>query len=148
MKIGLTFPAVSPQEAASRYIVLLAAELSEAKPSSMHVDGNRIALRGGFFRFVSNWNLLVPITSAEISVDAQTDSITVSLRARLTQLVVFCAIATAFFLYSTQHWPSPIHWFGVLALVWGWLFGMNVVLTRLRLVGLLRRIARATISDS
>jgi hypothetical protein len=142
MHLQHSFSASSPEQAATRYVELLVEELRRAKPSSLQTDGRRISLRAGVFRLVSNWNLLVSVTSAEVSVTTQGSLVQVDFDARLTELVLFCVLATVFLGGNLRAHAAPIEMhFVVLAMVWIWAFGMNVFIARMRLKALLRRVA-------
>lgn len=43
--------------------------LEKVRARNIEIIGNRITFTGGLFRFVTNWNFLVPITRGEIRID-------------------------------------------------------------------------------
>ena len=121
---------------------VLASKLRDAKPSSIRVDGNVLYFRGGLLRPVNNWNLLVSVTSAEVVVVPHGERVDVNLRARVTQLWVFCVLVSVFLFGAARNsGVSLAGQFCIGAMAWGWLFGMNFVITRSRLANLLRRTA-------
>src|SRR5713226_3498439 len=53
----------------------------------VEVDQNRVSFTGGMFRFVSNWNVLVPFGFGDLTVDSSARHIRYRLSFR--QLVIF-----------------------------------------------------------
>ena len=64
MRGDLTFESRTPDTAAVAYAKLLGDVLRDAPPRQLDVHGSRVFVRDGFFRLVSNWHLLVGVTSA------------------------------------------------------------------------------------
>ena len=99
---------------------------------------DRVTFTGGFFRFVSNWNVLLPFTTGEILIN--TTARRLEYRVSFTQLVgalvVFTVFATAFMLIGRFPMPMiPIF----LAVMWLWLGGGNVLIGIVRFESFLRR---------
>ena len=79
--------------------------------------------------------------------EALPEGVTVKFHALVTELVVACVIATLLFSIpfgAQQRWEGLLIAFG---LPWGWLFAGNYLLTRWRLIRMLKRVARAAQCD-
>ena len=146
MRGELTFSAFSasaPRPAAQTFIERPAAELDKSRPAALVVKPAELTVRGGMFRLVPSWNLLVSVTSATVRVSAAANQVIVQYEVNTTQLLVFCVIASVVFLIaSAPRGPIGLVVGGQLV-VWIWLFGSSYIMTRMRFVRLLRRVARA-----
>jgi hypothetical protein len=119
--------------------------LSEAKATSVARDGNSITFTAGFFRFVINWNILVPFGSGKLEVEDEGHRIRVRYAARTVPLLVFtssvfCAIAIWMSLAELRAGTFPawaLLW--VFGVFWVWLFGMNYVIAMIRFPFWLKR---------
>lgn len=138
MRGEVRFESSSPRTAALQYAKSVGNELREAKPGELHISGSRVFVRGGIFRFVSSWNLLVAVTSATIDVIADENHVTVRYDVKVTELLLSCAAFTA--LGVAKFWNDELL-IPVLVMIWGWLFGMNYLVMRLRITSMLRRVA-------
>ncbi len=109
------------------------------------VDGNRVSFRGGFFRFVSNWNVLVPFGAGELRVDARARR--VYYRLSFSQLMITVTSLVGFLGYLMFFLPIPqrsvafpptfVVVFCILA--WLGLVGGNLVIGIARFQSFLRR---------
>lgn len=109
------------------------------------VDGNRITFRGGVFRLVTNWNVLVPFGSGQLEVD--TTARQVRYRLSVAQLVIVATGLVAFIGSSMLVVPLPeeagtfatpfVAMFCLIA--WGWFVVGNLVIGVARFRGFLRR---------
>lgn len=116
----------------------LADALRRVHANDVSVSADRVRFAGGVFRFVSNWNVLVPFGHGELIInrDAKRLEYKVSFGQLTLILVVFSVFAVAFMLASR----SPPGAFPVgLAIIWLWLGGMNVVIGRVRFESFLRK---------
>ena len=109
------------------------------------VDGNRVTFRGGMFRFVSNWNVLVAFGSGEIRVDPENRQIEYRLNAAQLITVVTIMISIMALVMLGSSIPdadrqllgtvSPV----IIAIGWAWLVGGNLVIGLVRFNAFLRR---------
>jgi hypothetical protein len=70
--------------------VHLAVRLRDVDANEIEVRPNHVTFRGGIFRFVTNWNILVSFGFGDFAVDSNTDEIRYRLSYR--QLVICSAI--------------------------------------------------------
>jgi hypothetical protein len=68
----------------------VAARLRDVNANDVEVRPNRVTFKGGFFRFVTNWNILVSFGFGDLVVDPDTHEIRYRLSYR--QLVIYSAI--------------------------------------------------------
>jgi hypothetical protein len=143
MRIDVRFAAAAPPEWASVYLRLLDEALQRAHPASFQTRANERLVRGGVLRPVSNWNLLGAISAATFSVEPRTSEVEVRVRASVTALVAFAALATLLFTVESARLGAAAWQIAAvgLGLPWLCLFGLYYWLARYRLVRLLRRIA-------
>src|ERR1700694_3862198 len=116
--------------------------LAGVKAGALQRVGCAVHFRGGAFRLVSNWNILVPISTGVLEVRSQEDGVSVWYRASFSQLllVVTLMVAAVFgpaVAMSAQ--LTVLGRVGVLLVLWSWLFGTNFVLTYWRLPRFLAR---------
>jgi hypothetical protein len=103
----------------------LADSLRDAHASTVETQGNCVTFTRRMFRFLGNWNVLVPFETGNLIVDADARQIRYSLSIR--QLVLFgtatVAVMSAFMLMS------PV-WQPLLAMpvIWLWLVGANAAI--------------------
>jgi hypothetical protein len=80
----------------------LAISLEKVKAKAVVVDHNRVSFKGGIFRLVTNWNLLIPFGFGDLTVDSSERQLNyrLSLRqlisAATLQLVGGTALAVAY----------------------------------------------------
>jgi hypothetical protein len=140
MRGELTFESHNPEVSATAYAKLLGELLREALPRKLEVNGTRVFVHGGIFRFVSNWNVLIGVTTATIVVVSGQNRITVQYDIALTEMLAVCGTFTGI-LFTTivladLEWPVAA---GGLAMIWGWLFNANYLTTRFRMRSLFKR---------
>lgn len=113
-------------------------ELAAVRATNVSRTANRITFTGGIFRFVSNWNLLVPIGYGEIEVLPDCVKYTFSCTQMLVATTVMVCIMGAFILFS-----APVSAFSLITpvIIWLWLFGMNYLISAVRLPAFVRKIA-------
>lgn len=99
--------------------------LWSVKASTVEIQGNRVVFTRRMFRFVSNWNVLVPFEAGDLMVDA--DSRQVHYRVSIRELVLLgtgmVGLMTVVFLASPSHPPLLL-----MALMWLWLVGANLAI--------------------
>ena len=98
--------------------------LRRAQATTIVVQGNRVAFTRRILRLVSNWNVLVPFESGDLTVDAHARQ--VRYRVSFRQLVLFGTAAvglmTAVVVISSVWQPLL-----VIPLMWLWLVGGNLI---------------------
>lgn len=141
MRGQLRFRTGTPETAATAYARALADLLQRARPRELEVLGSKVFVRGGIFRPVTSWNLLVGVTSATIQADPEEGAVVIHYEIHVTELVVACCCMSLFGIpvsIATQSLFPGLPWF---LLVWIWIFGMNYVLTRTRMASTFREAA-------
>lgn len=81
------FPAEASSAALSAH---LANRLHDVSAKEVSVEGNSVSFVGGVFRFVTNWNVLVPFGFGDLTIDSA--NCEVSFRLSYRQLVVCTAV--------------------------------------------------------
>ncbi len=122
-----------------RILINVRSELEAASARDIHLSENKISFRGGIFRLVTNWNVLVPIGSGEIEVDPGSPPVLKYNFSTLEILVI--ASLMALFVGGSMALARPITLqtmeFPIVA--WLWLFGMNYLVAAFRLPAFVRR---------
>ncbi len=116
--------------------------LAQAKAVALRREGSAVQFRGGVFRLVSNWNVLVPISNGVLEVSPTANGVSICYRVTFRQmLVVVTLMVGVFFGPFVMAAPntSVAGGLGILSVSWLWLFGGNFVLTRWRLPAFLVR---------
>lgn len=113
-------------------------ELVAVRASDVLRTGNKITFRGGIFRFVSNWNILVPIGYGEIEILPASVKYEFSCAQMLVLTTLMAGVMGMFMLssvpvFSTFSLVAPL-------LMWLWLFGMNYLIAVVRLPAFVRKI--------
>lgn len=106
----------------------LAGCLRNVDADVVEVRGNRVTFKGGMFRFVTNWNVLVPFGFGALAINSETREIRYCLSYR--QLIIFsttvAVVAAALVLtFSGLRGLSG----GMLALPLMWFFAVFINLT-------------------
>ena len=116
----------------------LVSALNRARASSVVCDGNTVTFRGGMFRLVFNWNVLVPVSRGTITISSGSrDAVRFNLSCvEMLVVTTVMAICAGFVIPSGQ--PALFR-FGAPVLMWLWLFGMNYVIAAYRLPAFIRR---------
>ena len=98
--------------------------LWNVKASTVEILGNRVAFTRRLFRFVSNWNVLAPFESGDLTIDA--DSRQVHYRVSFRELVLLgtgmVGVMTVFL--RTSQVPLLL----IIPLMWLWLVGANLAI--------------------
>jgi hypothetical protein len=125
--------------------VAIEAAIREQRPRSVSRTGTLVHFRGGILRWVSNTNILVPITSGDVEVHPELSNLRVSYTIRFGELLTFAIVATVVFtlVVSTKGGNAPAFFKVVASTVplW-WIFGGNVGLTVFRFGRMLKRAVR------
>ena len=105
--------------------------LKDVKGRSVEIEENHVAFTGGMFRWVSNWNVLVPFGYGDLTVDPTTGQVHYRLSSRqlvipVTLLTAVLAIIAIFQMTASGSWP----WQVILAipLFWAWIVGGNLAI--------------------
>jgi hypothetical protein len=94
------------------------------------VTANRISFSGGIFRFVSNWNVLVPFSQGELIIDQVAGQL--QYRVSLRQFVMILIVFSVFFLIYILALAGPLALIPV-ALAMTWLLGgLNLLIAKAR----------------
>ncbi len=102
-------------------------EINRHKPRSIKKTGDTIEFKAGMFRFVSNWNLLIPFSSGRITFNKVESSIKYTLSFK--ELIVFGMVGTVYMTAFPLLNGAPIVFVLISPLlVWGWVVGMNVLI--------------------
>jgi hypothetical protein len=116
--------------------------LAQAKAAALRREGSTVEFRGGVFRIVSSWNVLVPISNGVVEVSPNAHGVSVSYRVTFGQMLAVVTLMVGAFLgppLMAAPNVSVVGGLGLLAVAWAWLFGGNFVLTRWRLPAFLVR---------
>lgn len=139
--VGRVESATIPIEQVPAIVAALKSALAQARASDVSEIGNKVTFRGGAFRSVFNWNVLVPFGSGVIEVHTGSPG-TVEFRFSCVQMFVVVTLMVSFaaFIIPTT---KPL-WFrlGAPLAMWLWLFGMNYLIAKFRLPAFVRRAVR------
>lgn len=117
----------------------LATALGAARGTAT-VHGTTVSFTGGLSRFVSNVNILVPITHGDLEVTLIDDTVVVSYYINFQQLLVLVSmialLGSGFLADSAQ--PLAVR-LGFPAFLWVWAFGLNYVITIMRFPAFIKR---------
>lgn len=96
--------------------------LHRASAAPLRVTPNTITFRGGYLRPVTNWNVLLPISSGEIHFDRSGSTITIDYGVSwISQFVIVAAILSALVAVSGDRmlfFILPIGWLFMLVLTY------------------------------
>lgn len=111
--------------------------LRAVRASDIFRDGNRISFRAGIFRFVSNWNILVPVGSGWIQIEPGNIYYSFSCMELLVITTVMVTLMSTAVAMVGDASSSEV--FGLFILGWAWLFGMNYLIGLFRLPRFIER---------
>jgi hypothetical protein len=126
---------IDPQRLAE----LLADALRDVEAKDVTVSIDRVSFSGGTVRLLAPWNVLSPFGRSELFVNVFTGRLeyTVSFR----QLGLFLIAISVFFVVAMTVARFPLGAFPLaLAMIWLWLGGMNVLISRIRFEQFLREV--------
>lgn len=119
--------------------------LVEKRARDITQTAQRITFKAGMFRFVWSWNPLVAISSGEIDVLGQGTDIQIAYHLRFTEAFIIVTTGIAL-IFGPPTWNASnlnaFEAFGILSFAWLWLFGMNYLFARIRVLNALKQIAR------
>jgi len=114
--------------------------LEDAEPSRVSVYKQHITFRGGPFRLVHNWNILVPITSGKIHFCVEPGRVVMRYRIYFLEAFLIYTLPLSFY---AAYWiiasrPHAVAFYPVTILVWLMLLGLTYFITELRFPCLIR----------
>jgi hypothetical protein len=113
----------------------LAESLRRVKANNVTVQGNCVTFKAGGFRWVTNWNVLVPFGFGDLSVDAEQRC--VRYRQSLRQMGIAVAVQTIFL--GVMAAKAGLDLFLLAPLAWAILMGANLAIALPRFQFFLRR---------
>lgn len=117
----------------------LATALGEAKGTATVQDAT-VSFTGGLVRFVSNVNILVPITHGHLEVTLVDNIVVVAYYLNFQQLLVLVSMFALFVFSLSVNAAEPlVVRLGFPVLLWLWAFGLNYVITVLRFPAFVKR---------
>ena len=120
----------------------MADAIVEAK-GGVSVNGNRVAFTGGLFRFVSNWNILVPITRGYVETNEIGDELIVSYSINFHQLLammsIFIVVVLSFLAIGEE--PIGIE-YAIPVFIYLFVFGLNYLLTIIRFPAFVKQVLK------
>jgi hypothetical protein len=131
--------------------VAIEAALREQRPRSLSRTGTAVQFRAGILRWVSNTNVLVPISSGDVEVHSELSNLRVSYTIRFTEILLFALVATAVFafvIYLKGRDAPPLFKLVATTVPLWWIFGGNVTLAVFRFPRMLKRAADLTLPSN
>jgi hypothetical protein len=131
IELGATSP-----EGAAELAARVASALIKVRASNVSLIGTSVTFRGGIFRLVSNWNILVPVGWGAIGVLTGSPGVVAykfSCREMLG-VTTLIALVVALFMAFVVPPSAPLFFrLGAPVLMWLWLYGGNYLISRYRL---------------
>jgi hypothetical protein len=125
--------------------ISIEAAIRDQRPRSVSRSATLVQFRAGVLRWVSNTNILVPISSGEVEVQTELSGLRVSYTIRFTELLIFAMVFTVVFtlVVSSKGGDAPTLFKLVASTLplW-WIFGGNVSITLFRFPRMLKRAVR------
>lgn len=121
---------------------ILADCIFDEKPSGFNKDQYQIQFSGGFFRFVSSWNLLASIDHGVITVTPANDKLLVSYKLRFMELLIISslmALISGVYIFSKE---NSVQSFFLIAGIWAFYFLPNFIITIVRFDNLIRSVIK------
>ena len=72
--------------------------LKKVKARNITINQNSVSFSGGLLRFVSSWNILGPVSSGEIILEENNDSISIHYNLKFTEMLIIVTLMVAGFL--------------------------------------------------
>jgi hypothetical protein len=135
------FAAIEPQEV-PRLVTAISAALQRARATDISSTGDTVTFRGGGFRWVTNWNALVPISSGVVHIRAGTPG-NVAFRFSCVQMLTIVSLMALFAAVVTAAKKPLSLGLGAAAFIWLSLFGLNYLIAKVRLPAFIRRALNA-----
>jgi hypothetical protein len=125
-----------PPESAAELAARVASALTKVRASNVSLTGTSVTFRGGIFRLVSNWNILVPVSWGAIDILTGSPGVVAYKFSCREMLVVttLMALVAAFFMSFVVSPSEPLFFrLGAPALMWLCLYAGNYLISRYRL---------------
>jgi hypothetical protein len=125
-------------------------KLIKLKAKNIKTTDNSISFKGGLFRFVTNWNLLVPITRGKIRIQRK-HNLAIVFDIKFTEMLVIVTLMVSLFFGPILLSEPRLNIFEALSslfFVWLWLFGGNVVIIMIRFPSFIRKTINAHLGHS
>jgi hypothetical protein len=122
-------------------LAIVGQRLEDAQARKVSVEPNTVSFKGGFFRLVGNWNLLVAIGSGKIELDPQGHRIAYSLSFAELLVVGTVMIGVMAMFMAAGGFPSGA-FICFLPVGWLWLVGMNYLIALSRFDRFMKRCIR------
>jgi len=131
-----------PEHGATTYLRWVASEFRSAAADRAVIDGNRVLVRSGYFRFRPPFNPLQGVSSGWVEATPSESGIVVTYEFRLTELLLFASSALVLGLGALVVPSFPVRAiFGTVAACLALRFALEYVLAILRLRSALRAVA-------
>lgn len=120
----------------------LAAGLERERPRTLVRHLDHLDFQGGVFRWVSSWNLLLPVDRGWVAVTDAAEGLRVTYELSYRQLFVIVTAMVGIFLAPavlTVRLTPPLGKVLLIAGAWAWLFGGNFFTTAVRFPRFIRR---------
>jgi hypothetical protein len=119
--------------------------LRKVKASKIIINRSerKISFSGGFFRFVTNWNILHAVSNGEIRVEEANQKISLHYNLKFTEMLILVTILVFGVFGDFNLQGSYLSFFPKilnLAILWFLFFGMNYLVTMIRFPPFIRRI--------
>ena len=101
--------------------------LRNVQASTVEIQGDRVVFTRRMSRFVSNWNVLAPFESGELTIDGREVRYGINFRQLILLGTMMVGVATIFMLNTPVHPPLFL-----LPLMWLWLVGVNLLIGIIR----------------
>lgn len=121
-------------EEAEQRLARWQAWLHKSSARDIRREGDAVTFRAGMFRFVSNWNPLVAVSSGRVELRRASGTVRYELSCR--QMLVVSALMVGVLAASALRSGRPP--FALVPLMWLWLFGMNYLVASRRISNALR----------
>jgi hypothetical protein len=137
---------VKPSELSTDYSILakeIARNLRKVRARNVEiVDDMRITFTGSSRFDVSSWNILIPISHGEITIDQTSHTLhySISFSELITQGTVWLVIMAIFLIYVG--FPALLLVFGY-PIAWLWLVGMNILISIPRFDSFINQIVKS-----
>jgi|KBSMisStandDraft_5_1062788.scaffolds.fasta_scaffold492285_2 hypothetical protein len=109
--------------------------LRDVHASTVEIVGNRVTFTGRYHRFMSNWSVLVPFDSGELTIEGYELRFQVNFRQMVLIGTVMVGLMPVLWRNNLVH-PLPLF---VFPLAWLWLVGGNLLVGILRFKRFLHR---------
>lgn len=123
------------------FLRALVEQLKAEKATSISVTGNRVAFKGGPFRFVSRWNILFSVSSGYIEALPTKEGLLITYYLSFTHLLIVATVMCFIFMFDLLRDESLpiIGKLGIPIVALLFLFGTNFLITVIRFPSFIKR---------